>query len=44
MLITYDENGNQLDCVIIQALNNNDSEILSITTENQGKNIVYEKQ
>lgn len=44
LLITYDNNGNKLDCDIIQAINKNNSGLLSLTTEGQGKNIVYEKQ
>lgn len=44
LLITYDNDGTKLGCDIIQALNNNNSGVLSITTENQGKNIVYERQ
>lgn len=43
MLLNYDENGEKISCDIIQAINNNNSNILSITTENQGKNIVYKR-
>lgn len=43
MLITLDENGNKIGCDIIQGLNENNSGVLSLTTGNQGKNIVYER-
>lgn len=43
LLITYDNDGTKLGCDIIQALNNNNSGILSFTTEGQGKNILYKR-
>lgn len=43
LLITYDNDGTKLGCDIIQVLNNNNSGILSLTTENQGKNILYKR-